>query len=218
MYNLTKRQFGLYVILTDPVTGYATCARAAVRAGIRYLQLRMKNVSTTVYIKTAAALREITRGTGTLFIVNDNLEVAVTVDADGIHLGQNDLPVPLARREWQQPGKIFGLSTHSPAQAAAAAEIQPDYIGVGPVFTTPTKAIPDPVLGVQVMQKIIHNTSLPAVAIGGINRSNLVEVLSHGAVNFSSVRPVTQSNHPYRVIRELQAEWARQVLSPTNRD
>lgn len=205
--QLTNRIFGLYVILTDPLAGYEQCARAAVKAGVRYIQLRMKNVGTREYIRTAKKVREITRGSSSYFIVNDILEVAIAAEADGLHLGQLDQPVDEARKEWKVPGRIFGLSTHNEEQAARAGLLEPDYIGVGPVFPTPAKAVPDPVLGVERMGAIIRSSSLPAVAIGGINKENLAEVFAHGAVNFSAVRPVTQSPDPYQAIMELQRLW-----------
>jgi len=208
--EVTNSRFGLYVILTDPVTGYAECALAAVRAGIRFIQLRMKDVSVSEYIKTAKLIKTLTQNSHSLLIVNDCLEAAIAADADGLHLGQHDMPLSDARKAWHVQGKIFGLSTHNEQQAALAAALMPDYIGVGPVFATPTKVIPDPVLGVENMGRIIRSTTIPAVAIGGINRDNLQAVLANGAVNFASVRPVTQSQTPYEAIMDLQ-EMARRT-------
>jgi thiamine-phosphate pyrophosphorylase len=91
----------------------------------------MKDTSREDYVHTAVLLREITHGTRTQFIVNDQLDVAIEVDADGVHLGQTDLSVTEARKRWNTPGKIFGLSTHSMEQACKAAELRPDYIGIG---------------------------------------------------------------------------------------
>ena len=164
--KIGKVPFGLYVILTNPVVGYEACARAAIDEGIRFLQLRMKNVSRNEIVDTAKRLRKLTSGTGTLFIVNDDLDIAMETDADGIHLGQNDMDIDDARKTWGDPGKIYGLSTHNPDQAAAALKKSPDYIGVGPVFPTPTKAMPDHVVGGEMMGQIIRSTPLPAVAIG----------------------------------------------------
>lgn len=199
--------FGLYAILTDPVVGYEACARAVVAEGIRYLQLRMKEESRIEVLRTARAIREITRRTSTQFIVNDDPLIAMEVDADGVHLGQSDMPINEARALWDKPGKIFGLSTHSEAQELKARGLNPDYIGVGPVFPTPTKAIPDPALGLELMGEIIGKSSFPAVAIGGINEENLPEILAHGAVNFSVVRPIMNSSKPRRVIRRLMEIW-----------
>ena len=208
--------FGLYAILTDPVVGYEACARAVVAEGIRYLQLRMKGAPRYEVLRTAQIIREITRGTSTRFIVNDDLLIAMEVDADGVHLGQSDMPINEARALWDTPGKIFGLSTHNEAQEFKARDLNPDYIGVGPVFPTPTKAIPDPDLGLELMGKIIRKSPLPAVAIGGMNEENLPEILARGAVNFSAVRPIMQSPDPRSVIRRLMEIWKTALLGPLN--
>jgi thiamine-phosphate pyrophosphorylase len=202
-----KESFGLYVILTDPIAGYEACARAAVSEGIRYLQLRMKGENRSEVLRTARIIREITRNTSTRFIVNDDPLIAMEVDADGVHLGQSDMPLNEARELWNMPGKIFGLSTHNEEQELRARAIQPDYIGVGPVFPTPTKALPDQDLGLELMGKIIRKSSLTAVAIGGINEDNLPEILSRGVVNFSAVRPIMNSPTPRSVIRRLMEIW-----------
>jgi thiamine-phosphate pyrophosphorylase len=194
---------GFYLVMTDPVAGYEACAQAAVHCGLLFVQLRMKNAPPETLRQTALRVRAITRNTATRFIVNDDVELARAVDADGVHLGQEDLPLDEARRLWNVPGKLFGLSTHSEEQAAAAVALRPDYIGVGPVYATPTKARPDPVLGPERAGRIIRATPLPCVAIGGINATNLPEVLRAGAVNFCAVRAVMQSPDPEEAIREL---------------
>ncbi|MGE4488812.1 MAG: thiamine phosphate synthase [Kiritimatiellales bacterium] len=206
-----KEAFGLYLVMTDPVVGYEACAQAAVNCGLRYVQLRMKNASREAIVSNAWKIREITRGTETRFIVNDDVDIAKEVDADGVHLGQGDLPLGEARRIWNVPGKIFGLSTHSEEQAAAVVTLNPDYIGVGPVFPTPTKAIPDADLGIERAGKIIQNSPLTCVAIGGLNETNLPAVLEAGAVNYCAVRAVMQSPEPEREIRKLQTLWQQVV-------
>ena len=197
----------LYLVLTDPVTSYARCAEAAVACGVGLLQLRMKRASREEIVAVGQQLRAITRGTATRFILNDDVDIAREVDADGVHLGQDDLPIGEARSRWPVPGKIFGLSTHSREQAARAVTLAPDYIGVGPVFTTPTKAIPDPVLGVEEMGTIIRAAPMPTVAIGGISPENLADVRKHGATAFAVVRAVNHALDPVAAIRNLQALW-----------
>ena len=199
-----KENLGLYLVMTNPVVGYEVCAQAAVQCGLRYVQLRMKNCSREAILAEALKVRAVTAGTATRFIVNDDVEIAQAVDADGVHLGQNDMSLLEARRRWSVPGKIFGLSTHSEAQAAAAVALQPDYIGVGPVFPTPTKAIPDPALGVERAGKIAKNSPLTCVVLGGLDETNLADVLRAGAVNYCAVRAIMQSPEPERVIRALQ--------------
>ncbi len=199
-----KEMFGLYMVMTDPVVGYETCAQAAVNCGLRYVQLRMKNASRVEVLAEARKVRAVTAGTKTLFIVNDDVELAWASDADGVHLGQGDMPLDEARRLWTAPGKIFGLSTHSEEQELAARKLNPDYIGVGPVFPTPTKAIADPALGIERAGTIIKNSPLTCVALGGLDETNLADVLQAGAVNFCAVRAIMQSPEPEKVIRALQ--------------
>ena len=201
--------FGLYLVLTDPVAGYDACAAAAVRCGVRYLQLRMKGAPRESVLEAARRVRGITLGSDTLFIVNDDVTVARDVDADGVHLGQHDLSLDEARRLWSEPGKRFGLSTHNEGEALLAARRSPDYIGVGPVFATPTKAVPDPVLGLDRMASIVQASPVTAVAIGGIDCGNLAEVLRRGVRNFCVVRAVNRRPDPESAIRELQRIWRR---------
>lgn len=203
--------FGLYLVMTDPVAGYEACTAAAVRCGVRYLQLRMKEAPRDAVLETARRVRAITLGSDTLFILNDDVTIAREVDADGVHLGQGDLPLDEARRLWPAPGKRFGLSTHNELQAVMASRRSPDYIGVGPVFATPTKAVSDPVLGLERMASIVRSSPVAAVAIGGIDRGNLAEVLRRGARNFCVVRAVNRQPDPGTAIRELQDIWRQKT-------
>ncbi len=207
-FPLSKEAFGLYLVITNPLTSYEAVAEAAVKAELRYIQLRMKHVPREEIVAKAHALRAITRGTKTLFIVNDDPEIAVECGADGVHLGQGDMPLPEARRRYPSLN-IFGLSTHSYAQMEAAKAVMPDYAGVGPVYATPTKDIPDPTLGPEEAGRIVQASPWPTVAIGGIDEARLPEVLRAGAVNFSVVRAVCQSPTPYDAIRRLQDLWAQ---------
>ena len=206
-----KENFGLYLVMTDPVVGYEACAQAAVRCGLRYVQLRMKNASRAAILAEARKVRAVTAGTQTLFIVNDDVELAWAADADGVHLGQGDMPLNEARKLWTAPGKIFGLSTHSEEQELAARGLQPDYIGVGPVFPTPTKAIADPALGIERAGAIIKNSPLTCVALGGLDETNLAGILKAGAVNFCAVRAIMRSPEPEKIIRSLQQIWRAAV-------
>jgi thiamine-phosphate pyrophosphorylase len=202
--------FGLYLVMTDPVAGYEACAAAAVRCGVRYLQLRMKGAPRDAVLETALRVREITFGSDTFFIVNDDVTIARDVDADGVHLGQSDQPVDEARHLWPVPGKRFGLSTHNEQQALLASRLSSDYIGVGPVFVTPTKAVPDPVLGLERMASIVRSSPVAAVAIGGIDRGNLAEVMCRGARNFCVLRAVNRRPDPETAIQELQGIWRQE--------
>ena len=198
--------FGLYLVVTNPVTSYEACAEAAVRAGLRYVQLRMKKTPRATIVLVAKSMRAITRGTGTRLIINDDPSIAAECEADGVHLGQEDMPLPEARRLYPSL-RVFGLSTHNPSQAQAAVSQEPDYCGVGPVFATPTKEIPDPCLGPQTAGAIIRAAPFTTVAIGGINEANMRDVRDAGAINFAVVRPVCLSPTPFDAIRRLQDAW-----------
>jgi thiamine-phosphate pyrophosphorylase len=195
-------RFGFYGLLSDPLRGYEYLAKLFVDHEIRFIQLRMKTASRREFYKTSELLRKITDGTRSLFIVNDDVIVARDVSADGVHLGQQDTPWEEARKLFPRPG-LIGLSTHNPLQAKEACPKGPAYIGVGPVYATPTKAIPDPVLGLMGMKEILGLATVPAVAIGGIDKSNLKEVIRNGAVNFCSVRAVNAAQNPEKELKEL---------------
>jgi thiamine-phosphate pyrophosphorylase len=204
-------RFGLYLVITDPSAGYAACTEAAVQHRLTYVQLRMKGQPREEVIRVGHQMREITRGTSTNFIVNDDLEVARAVDADGLHLGQDDLSIVEARRLWAgSQSKLFGLSTHNEAQARAAESVMPDYIGVGPLFATPTKSIPDPTVGVERAAAIIRQSKLTCVAIGGIDRQRLPSILAAGIENFAVVRYVCGDPDPTAAIGRLREIWQGQ--------
>ena len=194
--------FGLYLVMTDPVAGYARCCEAAVEAGVRMVQLRMKDAPRAAIVAVAKELRRITAGTATAFIVNDDPSIAEEVGADGVHVGQDDMPVAEVRRLCPSL-RIVGLSTHSPEQARRAIDARPDYIGVGPVFATPTKKIPDPTLGVETAARMIASVPFPAVAIGGLDFDTLPAVLQAGARNFAVVRAVCGSADPRAALARL---------------
>ena len=196
--------FGFYLVITNPVVGYAKCAEAAVRAGVKIIQLRMKHAARDEILREAREMRRVTAGTDTLFIVNDDPSIAAEAAADGVHVGQDDLPPADVRARYPSL-KIVGLSTHNPAQVAASRTQPIDYIGVGPVYATPTKDIPDPTLGLETMRAMIGAAAHPAVAIGGIDATRLADVLAAGARNWAVVRAVCQSPDPYAAIRNLQA-------------
>jgi thiamine-phosphate pyrophosphorylase len=193
------KDFGFYLVMTDPVVGYAKCAEAAVKAGVKIIQLRMKRASREKILSEARKVRSVTADTGTLFIVNDDPAIASEVGADGVHVGQDDMPPSEIRRLYPAL-KYVGLSTHSPAQVIAANKEPVDYIGVGPVYATPTKDIPDPTLGLETMSEMISLSDRPAVAIGGINSDNIADVRRFGARNFAVVRAVCQSARPDEAI------------------
>ena len=186
-----SRNFGFYGILTDPDLGYEALAALMVERGVRYIQLRMKGVPPEQVHTMAQRLRPLITSPS-LFIVNDDPHIAAEVGADGVHLGQGDMPLEQARAI-VGPDAVIGLSTHNPAQVRAACALGPDYIGMGPVYATPTKAIPDPVLGLDGLAAMLELATVPAVAIGGIDLDNAPQVLAAGARNLCAVRCITRA-------------------------
>jgi thiamine-phosphate pyrophosphorylase len=193
--------FGFYGILTNPKVGYESLAQIMVEAGVRFIQLRMKNTPHQSVLSTAAALRKIIPP-GIPFIINDDPEIASEVGADGVHLGQGDMPYDEARGILG-PKAIIGLSTHNAEQTQKACSHRPDYIGVGPVYETPTKTIPDPVIGILGMQEMLKISTVPAVALGGIDLSNAKNVIAAGARNLCAVRCINDSDHPKETLRRM---------------
>jgi len=187
-----------YGILSEPLLGHERLAEAMVEKGIPFIQLRMKNAPPTALLAVARSLRRIIPAE-IRFIVDDDPRVARDSGADGVHLGQQDMPLAQARG-LLGPEALIGLSTHDPAQTRAACALAPDYIGVGPVFATPTKEKPDPVIGLDGMAAMLSLATVPAVVLGGIDLSNAGAVLRAGARNLSAVRCVNRAPDPGAVL------------------
>ena len=152
--------------------------KRVLEAGISFIQYREKERTRREIYEEAVRLRELTRLFHACFIVNDHADIALAVEADGVHLGQDDLPLKEARRI--MGSRIVGISTHSLAQAKEAEAGGADYIGFGPVFLTTTKDAGAP-QGVDILGTIKQNVSIPVVAIGGINAGNITDVMKAGA-------------------------------------
>lgn len=173
IYALTDARLSLGRPLAD-------VAQALLDAGVRILQYREKKLKAGQMLEECRMLRRLTSEAEACFIVNDHIDIAMLVEADGVHIGQEDLPVPEVRR-LVGPDMIIGLSTHTPEQARAAAAAGADYIGVGPVFATRTKEDVVAPVGFAYLDWVSANIKLPFVAIGGIKAHNIGEVARHGA-------------------------------------
>ena len=174
---------GLYLIL-DPAVARSRSVEEitveAMRLGVRAFQLRVKTPDTGVMYDLALKLAPVIHAAGGLFIVNDRCDVALAVGADGVHLGQEDLPFAEARA-LVGSRMLIGISTHSLAQAIGAEAVGADYIGFGPIFPTRTKSHPEPVVGIEQLREVRARVRLPVVAIGGINAANIRMVADAGA-------------------------------------
>jgi thiamine-phosphate pyrophosphorylase len=150
------------------------------RAGVRIVQLRAKELADRLLVELAREAREAARSQGVLFLVNDRPDVARIVGADGVHVGQDDLS-PRRSRALLGADAIVGVSTHDLAQVVAASDEPVDYVAIGPVFPTLTKARPDPVVGLELLRRARARVDLPLVAIGGITLENAGAVVEAGA-------------------------------------
>ena len=194
----------LYVITAadDPPERVLATVRAARDAGAEAVQLRRKGEDARLTLRLAERCRELLpAGGGTLFVVNDRVDIAMAVGADGVHLGQDDLPLAAARRLW--PRGLVGRSTHSLGQALAAQAEGADYIGVGPVWATPTKP-GRPAVGLELVRAVAAaQLRIPWVAIGGVDAGNVGAVLAAGARAVAAVRAVTAAADPEAAARSL---------------
>jgi thiamine-phosphate pyrophosphorylase len=194
----------LYAIVDSLDTDLAPTALAAayLAGGARLLQLRLKDVSARTLYTTALAIRAVTRATGALFIVNDRPDVAAAVGADGVHLGQDDVPVAVART-LLGPDRWIGVSTHDETEAAAAIADGADYLGVGPIFDTASKAKALPARGVLLVRTVRPLTDLPLVAIGGITPDTAEAVIASGADSVAMIGALTRAADPATTVRDL---------------
>lgn len=175
----------------------------ALKGGVDILQLRDYSLKDSELLKTALAVREITQRYNVLFIVNNRPDIAVLSAADGVHLGQEDMPVAEARKILG-PRKIVGVSTHAPDQACLALAHGADYIGVGPVYATPTKAGRPAVTVEYVREVAAMKPPIPFFAIGGIDLTNIQEVLKAGAHRIAVVRAIANAEDPQKAAKELK--------------
>lgn len=181
-------------------------AAALLRGGATVLQYRAKKVHAREQFKTALKLRALTRAAGAAFIVNDRVDLALACGADGVHLGQDDLPLALARRLAGKKLKV-GISTHSLAQALAAQAAGADYLGFGPVFATQTKENNVPPLGLKRLAQACRRIQTPLVAIGGIKLEHLPALAAQGARRIAVVTALTGARDVEAVSRRFKDQW-----------
>jgi thiamine-phosphate pyrophosphorylase len=195
MMSLKRSLSGLYVIL-DPSVSLARplveVMRTAAEAGAVLFQYRNKTASMKDAYMEALTLRDAAAKAGVLFIVNDRCDLAMAVDADGVHLGQQDLPLDLARK-LMGPKKLIGISTHNADQVREATAGKPDYLGFGPIFTPGSKQDHAPVVGLEGLRMIRSLTALPVFAIGGIHIDQVDEVMRAGADGVAVISAILQA-------------------------
>jgi thiamine-phosphate pyrophosphorylase len=186
---------GLYLLL-DPAASssrsLADVLKEAADHGVRLFQYRDKQASMSEAYRQGTELRRVSADAGALLIVNDRCDLALAVDADGVHVGQTDLPLAEARL-LMGPEKILGVSTHTPAQATAALAERPDYLAYGPIFATLTKLDHEAVVGIDELRKIRRRVPVPLFAIGGIAAGDVNKILETGADGVAVCSAVLQA-------------------------
>ncbi|ENG7520184.1 thiamine phosphate synthase [Vibrio harveyi] len=189
--------YRLYLV-TDDQQDLATLKRVvrkAVEGGVTMVQVREKHGDVRAFIERAQAVKDILKDTDVPLIINDRVDVALAVDADGVHLGQSDMPATIAR-ELIGPNKILGLSIENEEQLAEADFLPIDYIGLSAVFATPTKTNTKKHWGIDGLKMALETTSLPIVAIGGINESNIPQLSATGVHGLALVSAICHAEDP----------------------
>jgi thiamine-phosphate pyrophosphorylase len=201
-----RRDWSLYLVtdrrLASP-RSLEDLVRAGLRGGVTAVQLREKECPTREFIDLARALKAILAPAGVPLIVNDRLDVALAACADGVHIGQSDMEYGDARR-LLGPQAIIGLSVETPEQAERAASFDVDYLGVGPLFPTPTKTDAAPAWGIEGLGALRRASRHVLVAIGGIHRENAGDVIRAGADGIAVVSAICSAQDPEQAARELR--------------
>lgn len=190
----------LYLV-TSPSENLFSTIEAALQGGLKLVQYRDKSTDDVVRIENAEKLCQLCHQYGALFIINDRVDLASAINADGVHLGQQDLPIAVARRILGSD-KIVGRSTTNPQEMAKAIAQGADYIGVGPVYETPTK-VGKAAAGLDYVRYAADNSPIPWFAIGGIDLSNINDVLTAGAQRVAVVRAIMQADDPSVVTQQF---------------
>jgi thiamine-phosphate pyrophosphorylase len=205
--SLPSPDWALYVITDHRAAAgrpLLDLVRAALRGGATVVQLRMKHGSTREMLALGQELREVTRLAGVPLIVNDRLDVALALEAEGVHLGQEDLPARLAR-PLIGPNRLLGVSVETVEQAEQAWRDGADYLGVGDLFGTPSKPDAGPPIGLEALRAIARAVPLPIVGIGGVTLENAGAVIDAGAAGVAVISAVIGAADPEQAARDLRA-------------
>jgi thiamine-phosphate pyrophosphorylase len=197
--------WSLYVVTDRPLARerpLEQVVEAALRGGATVIQLREKEASTREFIALGRRLQQLCHARQVPLIINDRLDVALAIEADGVHVGQEDMPVALARR-LLGPDKIVGATVSTPQEAHQAEADGADYLGCNAVFYTPTKTDTGTPLGIEGFRHLVQAVSLPVVAIGGIKATNAAELIQAGAAGVAVVSAVMVADDPETATREL---------------
>jgi thiamine-phosphate pyrophosphorylase len=201
------KKIGRLHVLTDTVLqsrfSHLELSRMAIRGGADTIQFRQKMGATREMIEIVRQLKILCKETDVTLMVNDRLDVAIAADADGVHLGQDDFPIPLARKLLGE-SRIIGGSAATLEEAQKCVAEGADYIGFGPVYPTASKADADPVTGIKLLKKAVEVIPLPIIAIGGVNVDNTSEVMRAGAHGIAVISAVCCQEDPEQATRGLR--------------
>lgn len=198
-------KFYLYLIIDKKVCGYRPMVNIISKIkneGRNIIQFRDKESKKEVILENAYRFRKLLLNTSNIFMINDYLDVARLIDSDGIHLGQDDLSIQLARKILGKD-KLIGISCHNLSQAIKAQDNQVDYISIGPVFATDTKPQAK-AIGLELLKEIKRKIKIPFFVIGGINEDNINRVLSCGAKRVAMCRAVCRAKNVIKTIRNIK--------------
>ncbi|MDD2756476.1 MAG: thiamine phosphate synthase [Methanothrix sp.] len=195
-----------YYFITDSKlsrAGNESDVLSAVSCGVRVVQYRNKKAETREMYQEAVRLGEICRDSDCIFLVNDRIDIALAAEADGVHLGQSDMPCPAARR-LLGPDKVIGVTVHNLAEALDAQSVGADYLGVSPIFQTATKPDAGKPAGIRLIEEIRRVVDIPLIAIGGINHDNAPEVVRAGADGLCAISCVVAKENVREEISKFQ--------------
>ena len=207
MKRALRREYGIYVVTDESLSrglSHTQIAERAVTGGADVIQLRDKKMEGRKLLEHARAIRKITRRAGKLFIVNDRLDIAFASGADGVHLGQEDMPLPDARALCPK-GFLIGVTVHDVEEAVEAEKGGADYLGLSPIFATGSKSDAGSACGLEMLKAVKKAVSVPVVAIGGIGPGNARDVLEAGADGLAVISAVVSQSDVKAAARKLKA-------------
>ena len=202
---MKRNQLRLYLVTDRALAGgreIEDIVRESVEGGATMVQLREKDIDTRDFIELALRLKKVLAPYGVPLIINDRVDVALASDADGVHIGQSDMPYAMARRILG-PDKIIGLSVENFSQIEEANSLDVDYIGVSPVFATPTKTDTAAPFGLEGLRRAVEMSVHPTVSIGGMNASTAADVISTGTDGIAVVSAIVCAASPRKASEEL---------------
>ena len=202
---MNRNQLSLYLVTDRGLAGerdIVDIVRESVEGGATMVQLREKTLDTGAFVALALRLKEVLKPYGVPLVINDRVDVALACDADGVHIGQSDMPYEMARK-LMGPDKIIGLSVENFDQIEQANSLDVEYVGISPVFATPTKTDTAAPFGLDGLRRAVRLSKHPTVAIGGMNSSTAAEVMAAGTDGIAVVSAIVCAESPREASRQL---------------